>query len=521
MLNRAAVVLCFFALPLFAAVEFNRDVRPILSDRCFSCHGPDRASRKSPLRLDQEASARPKAAEILKRITSTNQAQRMPPAYLGHDKLPRREIEADPPLDRAGRPLAAALVVHPAPASAAARGSRRGVAAQPHRPLRPARLEREGLTPSPEADTATLLRRVTLDLTGSAAHARGGGRLSAGRFAGRVREGGGPAARVAALRRAHGLPLAGSGALRRHQRLPDRRPARHVALARLGDRRLQPQLPFDRFTIEQWPATCCPTPRSSSASPPASTAITAPAAKAASSPKSIRVEYVADRARDHRHRLAGPDRRVAPAATITSTIPSRRRSSTGSSPIFNSVPDEKGFVWNFGNEDPLHQGAAARAHAEAGRARSPGRGRTKRAASTAAEAARRAAAWERSRDAAPDPTGRSAEAGTALGTDAGKAAGCERERCDWPASRPAQSLRRQALSRSRRQDRRLRLPAIPSPWRRGSARRRRTAPSCPASRIISKAGARPVPDGRQDPPAHHLPLDRPRDARGDRATRCS
>ena len=40
------------------AVEFNRDVRPILSDRCFSCHGPDSAARKSPLRLDQEESAR-------------------------------------------------------------------------------------------------------------------------------------------------------------------------------------------------------------------------------------------------------------------------------------------------------------------------------------------------------------------------------------------------------------------------------------------------------------------------------
>jgi mono/diheme cytochrome c family protein len=50
---------------VFAAapsLDFNREVRPILSNRCFACHGPDRASRKSPLRLDQEESARPALA---------------------------------------------------------------------------------------------------------------------------------------------------------------------------------------------------------------------------------------------------------------------------------------------------------------------------------------------------------------------------------------------------------------------------------------------------------------------------
>src|SRR4051794_40556447 len=83
-----------------ALIEFNRDVRPILSDRCFSCHGPDSAARKSPLRLDQEDSARavlkagdPANSLLYQRISSTDNARRMPPAYMGRERLPDAEIE--------------------------------------------------------------------------------------------------------------------------------------------------------------------------------------------------------------------------------------------------------------------------------------------------------------------------------------------------------------------------------------------------------------------------------------------
>ena len=67
-------------------VSFNKHVRPILSDRCFACHGPDAASRKADLRLDLEAAAKtvlsvddPASSHFLQRLTSTDPDEVMPP----------------------------------------------------------------------------------------------------------------------------------------------------------------------------------------------------------------------------------------------------------------------------------------------------------------------------------------------------------------------------------------------------------------------------------------------------------
>src|SRR4051812_3925878 len=68
-------------------VEFNRDIRPILSDRCFTCHGPDAANRQAGLRFDLEGGAKAVSDKILRRIASPDPAVRMPPVYSGRVKL--------------------------------------------------------------------------------------------------------------------------------------------------------------------------------------------------------------------------------------------------------------------------------------------------------------------------------------------------------------------------------------------------------------------------------------------------
>jgi len=99
--RRTCLIVSLLALAAGAqTVSFNRDVRPILSDRCYTCHGPDSGARKSKLRLDREDDSRlsivpgsPDKSEVYERITSTNKVKRMPPAYMGHQPLPQRDID--------------------------------------------------------------------------------------------------------------------------------------------------------------------------------------------------------------------------------------------------------------------------------------------------------------------------------------------------------------------------------------------------------------------------------------------
>lgn len=156
-------------------VDFNRDIRPILSDNCFACHGPDDKQRMARLRFDTKEGAFAKAeiiiagdsakSKLIQRVTANDPDFLMPPTYSGH-KLTDKQIE----LLRQWIDEGAKWEIHWAYLA-------------PQRPELPkvkntpwlrnpidnfilARLEREGLKPSQEADKITLLRRVTLDLTG-------------------------------------------------------------------------------------------------------------------------------------------------------------------------------------------------------------------------------------------------------------------------------------------------------------------------------------------------------------------
>ena len=85
-----------------APVDFNREVRPVLAESCYRCHGPDRARRKAGLRLDTAEGAtadlgdgkravvpgRPDQSELIRRITSADEARRMPPPRSGHKLTP-------------------------------------------------------------------------------------------------------------------------------------------------------------------------------------------------------------------------------------------------------------------------------------------------------------------------------------------------------------------------------------------------------------------------------------------------
>jgi mono/diheme cytochrome c family protein len=160
-------------------LDFNRDIRPILSDKCFACHGPDATARKIKLRLDSEADAtadlgRGRRAVVpgdveksllAQRITHSDEAMRMPPADSGR-KLSPAEIELLTEWIRQGAHWQQhwSFVTPTRPALPTVKNTAWPKNAIDYFVL--AKLEAENLQPSPEADRATLLRRVSFDLTG-------------------------------------------------------------------------------------------------------------------------------------------------------------------------------------------------------------------------------------------------------------------------------------------------------------------------------------------------------------------
>jgi hypothetical protein len=158
------IFLLLLALPL-GAVDFLREVRPILSDVCFQCHGPDESTRMAGLRLDDRASALAKTQAILARVSETRPARRMPPPQ-AKVQLSEAQIATLKRWVEEGAPWQEhwAYVPPKAQTPPAVKLRQWPRTAVDHFVL--ARLEKEGLAPSAEADKPTLLRRLSLDLTG-------------------------------------------------------------------------------------------------------------------------------------------------------------------------------------------------------------------------------------------------------------------------------------------------------------------------------------------------------------------
>ena len=446
-------LLCTAALSA-QEIEFNRDIRPILSDQCFACHGPDVTKRKTKLRFDTEAGARielakgkfailpgdPDGSELVRRIASQDAGVRMPPAYAGRAALKPAEIE------RIRRWIAQG-----------ARWQPFWSFIPPERPTLPAvhdinwvrnpidrfilaRLEREGLHPAAEADKATLLRRVSLDLTGIPPT---------------------PTEVDAFLKDAS--PDAYGKVVDRLLASPcygERMAFRWMEAARYGDTNgyqtdgprdmwrwrdwvidaFNRNLPYDRFTIEQLAGDLLPGATLEQRIATGFSRNHRTSGEGGIIPEEYRVEYVADRAQTTATVFMGLTMGCA-RCHDHKYDPISQKEFYRLFAYFNRIPDEKGFVWNYGNEEPL--------------VKAPLPEHTQKLAALDGQIAATQAGWDRLqprlRDAqrawestaahAADPDWTIPE-GLVFhsGREATKVAGCEAgvAECLWPAGQAAQ-----------------------------------------------------------------------------------
>ncbi len=183
-ITRTLILTCLaavaFSASVRAGIDYDRDIRPILSQKCFHCHGPDAESRKANLRLDTRdgylaeidgvravVPGKPQSSELYRRITTGDDHERMPPRK-SKLSLTKREID----LLRQWIEQGAAWSEHwslrklvrptvPKVDAAGRAWSRNAVDRFVW-----ARLAERGLTPSSESDKRTLIRRVTFNLIG-------------------------------------------------------------------------------------------------------------------------------------------------------------------------------------------------------------------------------------------------------------------------------------------------------------------------------------------------------------------
>lgn len=175
----AAICLSSLAQPgLAQPIDFTRDIRPILSDKCFACHGPDAKHRKAKLQLDDKANVfaerdgysiivpgKPSASELFALLTAEDEEERMPPKKFGKE-LTDKEIGLIKQWIEEGATWQRHWSLEPTKAAAAPKTKNTTWARSDIDRFILEKLESKGLRPQAEADKRTLIRRVTFTLTG-------------------------------------------------------------------------------------------------------------------------------------------------------------------------------------------------------------------------------------------------------------------------------------------------------------------------------------------------------------------
>ena len=323
-------------------IDFDREIRPILSEYCYACHGPDQKARKADLRLDRKEDAfrdrsgyavvvpgRVEESELIQRVTSQDADEMMPPPKFKKrpsskqiDLLSRWIKDGAKWEGHWSYTLPASIAVPPV------RDRRWPRNSIDHFVL--ARLESEGAVPSPEADRATLIRRVSLDLAGLpplSLKSKLSRTTKARTLMKRWSAGCWRRPILASDRRT----LARPGALCRHQRVREGQHPHDLGISRLGDP--MPSTAICRSInsrSSKSPAICCRVRPRLSVSPPASIATRSSTPREASTtrnsgspPSSI--------ASIPQCRSGWVARSRAPNAMTTSTTPLLRKS------IFSSL----------------------------------------------------------------------------------------------------------------------------------------------------------------------------------------
>jgi hypothetical protein len=352
-------LLLVLAIPaLSQQIEFNRDIRPILSDRCFACHGPDAATRKTTLRFDLESAARPAIApgdpahsKLYQRISATN-STRMPPTYSHKEPLTPAQIALIRTWIEQGAKWQPFWSFSPPHKPTIPNAS------LPNWPRNPidnfilARLDRERLHPSPEAPPEALIRRVSLDITGLPPTPAEVDAFLNDRSA---------AAYEHVVDRLLASPRYG-----------ERMAFRWMEAARYGDTNgyqtdgardmwrwrdwviaaFNRNMPYDQFTVEQLAGDLLPNPTRDQLIATGFNRNQRTTGEGGIIPEEYRVEYVADRAQTTSIVWLGLTTGCA-RCHDHKFDPISQKDFYRLFAYFNQIPNERGFAWNYGNEEPL------------------------------------------------------------------------------------------------------------------------------------------------------------------------